>query len=62
MVDVREVDFISFAESDTIKHGIKIFNNVTNKTCCIDLNTLVPCYSNFKVIKQYQNINLRNDK
>lgn len=53
MVDVREVDFISFAESDTIKHGIKIFNNVTNKTCCIDLNTLVPCYSNFKVIKQY---------
>ena len=62
MVDVREVDFIAFAESDTIKHGIKIFNNTTNETCCIDLHTLAPCYSNFKVIKQYQKINLRDDK
>lgn len=62
MVDVREVDFIAFAKSDNIKHGIKIFNNTTNETCCIDLHTLTPCYSNFKVIKQYQTINLRNDK
>lgn len=62
MVDAREVDFIAFAESDTIKHGIKIYNNITGQTCCIDLNTLVPYYSNFKVIKQYQTINLRNDK
>ena len=64
MVDVREVDFVTkdIDNNDVLCHGLKIYNTKTELTCCIDLHKPFPVFWNFKVIKQYQTINLRDDQ
>ena len=63
MVDAREVDFVvSLPTCEKFCHGLKIYNNKTKVTCCVDLHNPIPYFNNFKVIKQYQTINLRDDR
>ena len=64
MVDVREVDFVTkdVDDNDILHHGLEIYNTKTKVTCCIDLHRPIPTFWNFKVIKQYQRINLRDDR
>lgn len=63
MIEVREVDFVTKdIDNDMLHHGLKIYNNVTNLTCCIDLHKPLTYFFDFKVIKQYQKINLRDDR
>ena len=62
MVDVREVDFVvNLQNCEKFCHGIKVFNTKTNIGYCIDLHNPIPHFE-FKVIKQYQTINLRDDR
>lgn len=64
MIEVREVDFVTkdIDDNDMLHHGLKIYNNATDLTCCIDLHKPLPYFFGCKVIKQYQKINLRDER
>lgn len=63
MVDVREVDFVvDLCNCEFHGHGIKVYNTITRITYYLDFHRPVIYIDNVKVVKQYQTINLRDDK